>query len=207
MLIRIILLLSWLIPLTAKADAHARAIEEAKVLYNQRKPALSQLKDAAAFGDAESQFYLAEELSGPLEQMTQEAAFWYEKSAAQGDMYAMYRLAFQNTDVCQALQNCPAGGVPAQAWKAKLTGLAQSRSKHGDGEAMSMMYLLTDDLDWLEQSANAGDASSQWLLANRYREGHGIFLIPSNRKKEEERLLKLPPRMACRKRRSSTPGC
>lgn len=191
MMIRVIFLLSWLIPFTAKADADTNAIEEAKLLYNQRKPALPQLKQAAALGDPESQFYLAEELSGPLQQMTQEAAFWYEKSATQGDMYAMYRLAFQNTDICQALQTCPAVGLSAQDWKNKLTRVAQSRSALGDSEAMSMMYLLTDDLDWLEKSASAGDANAQWLLASRYREGRGVFIIPSNRKKEEERLLKL----------------
>jgi len=50
---------------------------------------------------------------------------------------------------------------------------------------------VTGDLDWLEKAANAGDASSQWLLASRYREGRGVFIIPSNRKKEEDRLLKL----------------
>ncbi|MBH3361501.1 tetratricopeptide repeat protein [Pseudomonas sp. URMO17WK12:I11] len=191
MMIKVIFLLSWFIPFTAKADANTNAIEEAKVLYNQRKPALPQLKKAAALGDPESQFYLAEELSGPLELMTQEAAFWYEKSAAQGDMYAMYRLAFRNIDICQALQSCSAIGLSAQDWKNKLTRIAQSRSARGDSEAMSMLYLVTGDLDWLKKAANAGDASSQWLLASRYREGRGVFIIPSNRKKEEERLLKL----------------
>ncbi len=139
-MIKVIFLLSWFIPFTAKADANINAIEEAKVLYNHRKPALSQLKKAAALGDPESQFYLAEELSGPLEHMTQEAAFWYEKSADQGDMYVMYRLAFRNIDICQALQSCPAIGLSAQVWKNKLTRIAQSRSARGDSEAMSMLY-------------------------------------------------------------------
>lgn len=51
-------------------------INQAKVLYNQRKPATLQLREAAGLGDPEAQFYLAEELRRPFFAMTQEASMW-----------------------------------------------------------------------------------------------------------------------------------
>lgn len=166
-------------------------INQAKVLYNQRKPATLQLREAAGLGDPEAQFYLAEELRRPFFAMTQEASMWYEKSAAQGNLYSMYRLAFSNNGTCKALQTCPKGSKSASEWNTLLLQTAENRAAQGDSEAMSIMYLATKELKWLEKAADAGDPESQWLLANRYREGQGVFFIPSNRKKEEERLLKL----------------
>jgi len=166
-------------------------INEAKALYQQRKPAILQLRKAAELGDPEAQFYLAEELRRPLFAMTQEASMWYEKAAAQGDLYSMFRLAFANDGTCKTMQTCPKTSKSANEWKTLLTKTAENRAAQGDSEAMSIMYLATKELKWLERSADAGDASSQWLLANRYREGRGVFFVPSNRKKEEERLLKL----------------
>lgn len=175
-------------PARAVADP---VINEAKALYQQRKPAVFPLRKAAELGDPEAQFYLAEELRRPLFDMTQEASMWYEKSAAQGDLSSMYRLAFANDGTCKAMQTCPKSSKSASEWKALLLQTAENRAAQGDSEAMSIMYLATKELKWLEQAADAGNPGSQWLLANRYREGQGVFFVPSSRKKEEERLLKL----------------
>ncbi|MEX5490691.1 tetratricopeptide repeat protein [Pseudomonas fulva] len=166
-------------------------IAKAKILYNQRISAIPQLRAAAELGDAESQFYLAEALSQPLFTMSKEAYTWYEKSADQGDLYAMYRLAHQETQVCKIMRNCIYPERAPSDWKKQLISIAKEKAKLGDGEAMSILYFMTDNLTWLEKAADAGDSNAQWLLANRYSEGRGFFIIQKNRKKAEERLLKL----------------
>ncbi|MEO8646128.1 MAG: sel1 repeat family protein, partial [Pseudomonas sp.] len=50
-------------------------------LYNQYKTAAAELRIAAEAGDAEAQFYLAEELRKEKQLMTAEAQKWYEASA------------------------------------------------------------------------------------------------------------------------------
>lgn len=172
-------------------EQDAAIIAKAKILYNQRVPAIPQLRAAAELGDPESQFYLAEALSQPLFTMSKEAYAWYEKSANQGDLYAMYRLAHQSNEICKIMQNCIAPERAPSDWKKQLISTAKEKARLGDGEAMSILYFITGDLTWLEKAAEAGDSNAQWLLASRYREGRGFFIIPNNRKKAEERLLKL----------------
>jgi hypothetical protein len=62
------------------------------MLFNQYKGAQSELRIAAEGGDAEAQFYLAEELRKEKQHITIEAYKWYEAAAEQGDFYAMIRL-------------------------------------------------------------------------------------------------------------------
>lgn len=165
-------------------------IKTAKKLYDQYKHPIAELRLAAETGDAESQFYLAEELRGPSGIMTPEAMHWYEKAAIQGDLYAMFRLATSDSEICTILQNCPSSTIPPRGWKAKLIELASLKSAGGDSQAMSIMYNATGKLEWLEQSAAAGNPEAQWLLANHYFDGQGFFW-PGRRMKEVERLLKL----------------
>jgi len=186
-----VVLTTLLLPAAWSDEQGTAIIANAKILYNQRIPAIPQLRAAAELGDPESQFYLAEALGQPRFTMNKEAYAWYEKSANQGDLYAMYRLAHQDDTVCKIMQNCIDPDRAPSDWKKQLISTAKEKARLGDGEAMSILYFITDDLTWLEKAAEAGDSDAQWLLANRYSEGRGFFIIQNNRKKAEERLLKL----------------
>ena len=122
--------------------------------------------------------------------MTPEARKWYEASAAQGDYYSMFQLATAGGDLCAVANKCPSGIKSAGDWLELLIKTAEPRAMKGDAEAMAIMYNAKSDLTWLEKSAEAGYAPAQWLLANRYSEGEGGFLLPWNRKSAEEKWLK-----------------
>jgi len=160
------------------------------LLFNQYKNAQFELRIAAEAGDTEAQFYLAEELRKEKQFMTAEAKKWYEASAAQGDYYSMFQLATAGGDLCAVANKCPSGIKSAGDWLELLIKAAEPRAMKGDAEAMAIMYNAKSDLTWLEKSAEAGYAPAQWLLANRYSEGEGSFLLPWNRKSAEEKWLK-----------------
>lgn len=176
------------------ANAHLTPDEQSAksrgiLLFNQYKNAQLELRITAKAGDAEAQFYLAEELRKEKQLMTAEAQQWYEASAAQGDYYSMFQLATAG-DLCAVADKCPSGIKSAADWLDLLIKTAEPRAMKGDGEAMAIMYNAKSDLTWLEKSAEAGYAPAQWLLANRYSEGEGSFLLPWNRKSAEEKWLK-----------------
>jgi TPR repeat protein len=152
------------------------------VLYNQYKIATPELRIAAEAGDREAQFYLAEELRQQKQYITADAKKWYEAAAAQGDYYAMFKLATSKSDLCNTMNNCTKGTKNPGEWLEHLWKIAEPKANSGDGEAMYIMYLATTKLDWLEKSAVAGYAQGQWLLANRYKEGESFF-YPGNVKK------------------------
>ncbi len=160
------------------------------VLFSQRKPATLQLENAAKAGDAESQFYLAEELRNKARSITPEAAFWYEKAALKGDIYSLYRLATMDNDLCMLMENCPISGKKHLWWREVLQHVLEARIQNGDGEAMQMMYMLSTDFQWLKKSAAAGYAEAQCWLADKYLDGKGFFW-PGQRNAESMRLLKL----------------
>jgi TPR repeat protein len=158
-------------------------------LYNQYKPAESELRIAAEAGDTEAQFYLAEELREQKRYITKESQKWYEAAATQGDLYAMLRLATSNSDLCSLLNSCTDGSKKPAEWLELLNKEAGLQAKDGDGEAMYILYLATGKLEWLEKSAVASFARGQWLLANRYKEGERFF-FPWKRNEEVGRWLK-----------------
>ncbi len=160
------------------------------MLFNQYKPAETELRVAAEAGDPEAQFYLADELRQKNQRMTAEAQKWYEASASQGDYYSMFKLATTSEDLCTVTSQCPQGSKKPSEWLDILIKTATPRAMTGDGEAMAVLYNATSDIEWLEKSASSGYAPSQWLLANRYAEGKGTFLLPWKKAKIEEELLK-----------------
>jgi TPR repeat protein len=181
--------------LSGYANAHLTQDEQSAksrgiLLFNQYKNAQFELRIAAEAGDAEAQFYLAEELRKEKQFMTAEAKKWYEASSAQGDYYSMFQLATAGGDLCAVANKCPSGIKSAGDWLELLIKTAEPRAMKGDAEAMAIMYNAKSDLTWLEKSAEAGYAPAQWLLANRYSEGEGSFLLPWNRKSAEEKWLK-----------------
>lgn len=165
------------------------AKERGLALYNQYKPATVELRIAADAGDAESQYFLAEELRQQKQYITEESQKWYEAAASQGELYAALRLSKSNNDLCAVINNCPEGSKTKEEWRIFLIKEAERRSNNGDGEAMYIMYLVTGKLEWLEKSAEADFGRSQWLLANRYKEGEK-FLLPWKRNDEIGRWLK-----------------
>jgi TPR repeat protein len=102
----------------------------------------------------------------------------------------MFKLATTSEDLCTVTSQCPQGSKKPSEWLDLLIKTATPRAMTGDGEAMAVLYNATSDIEWLEKSASSGYAPSQWLLANRYAEGKGTFLLPWKKAKIEEELLK-----------------
>lgn len=165
------------------------AKERGLVLYHQYKPAAAELQIAAEAGDAEAQFYLAEEFRQQKQYITADAQKWYEAAALQGDLYATLRLATSNNDLCEVMNNCPQGSKKRADWLELLNKEVARKANNGDGEAMYIKYLASGQLEWLEKSATANFPRGQWLLANRYKEGEKFFL-PWKRTEEVGRWLK-----------------
>jgi hypothetical protein len=151
------------------------------MLFNQYKPSESALRIAAEAGDAEAQFYLAEELRQKSQYITPEAEKWLEAAGSQGNLYAMLRLARAANDLCATMNNCPLGKKTREEWLTQARELAASKASKGDAEAAYVVYLATSEFEWLEKSAASGYALGQWLLATRYKEGEGSFLLPWKR--------------------------
>jgi TPR repeat protein len=166
------------------------AKEKGITLYNQYKSSEPELRIAAEAGDAEAQFYLAEELRQKSQYITPEATKWYEAASAQGNLYAMLRLARSQGDLCATMNNCSPGKKTPAEWLKQARELAASKASKGDAEAAYVMYLATAELEWLEKSAESGYALGQWLLATRYKEGDGSFLLPWKRAEAVERWAK-----------------
>ena len=174
----------------ALTSDQAIAKEKGITLFNQYKSAEAELRIAAEAGDAEAQFYLAEEIRQRSQYITPEAKKWLEAASAQGDLYAMLRLARSDNDLCTTMKNCPPGQKTSAEWMNIVKELATSKAEKGDAESAYVMYLATGQLEWLKKSAESGFAQGQWLLAIRYKEGNGSFLLPWKRSEAVENWAK-----------------
>jgi len=152
--------------------------------------AASLIEVAAKAGDPESQYYMGEIERQKSTFISSEAQQWYQKAADQGDIYSMLRLATADNKLCQLLENCGVTVKAAEEWADSARTLGERRARQGNGEAMFQLYLLTNDLDWLIKSTDAGFPEAQDWLAVQYQEGAGYFLIPGKRDKEIERLFR-----------------
>jgi TPR repeat protein len=144
---------------------------------------------AAEAGDHEAQYYLGESLRRKNHYMNPEARKWYEASAAQGDLYAMIQLGRIVKDLCTFSNNCPPNQKMPAEWLNQAKKIALPKAIQGDAEAMYIMYELTVDESWLEKSAIAGHALSQYWMGVIYRQGKGFFL-PWKRGEEVEKWFK-----------------
>ncbi|WP_139110544.1 tetratricopeptide repeat protein [Pseudomonas syringae] len=160
--------------------------EEGLALYNMHfdAEAVPLLELAAQAGDPEAQYYMGEIQRQKTMFMSLVAQRWYEKSADQGDIYAMLRLATADNTVCKLSENCASFVKTPEQWGNLARNLGRQGAAQGDGEAMFQLYLLTSDFGWLIKSAEAGFPEGQNLLGLYYQEGKGIFLIPGKREKE-----------------------
>lgn len=161
------------------------AKERGIVLFKQYKTAEPLLRIAAEAGDAEAQFFLAEEIRQEKQHLTNEAYKWYEAAANQGDLYSMIRIGRANNDLCTTMKNCPTGKKEPKEWLIKAKNIAIDKSDRGDAEALYIMYELTAERDWLKKSAIAGDAIAQYRMAIGDRQGEG-YILPWKRQKAVE---------------------
>ena len=155
------------------------------MLFNQYKGAQPELRIAAEDGDAEAQFYLAEELRKEKQYITAEAYKWYETAAEQGDIYSMIRLGRNSSDLCRIMNNCVIEKKKPDEWLSEATKIAKEKADRGDAESLYIMYELTANRDWLEKSAYAGSPIAQYRMAIGDRQGEG-FLLPWNRDQSVE---------------------
>jgi TPR repeat protein len=156
------------------------AKERGIILFKQYKTAEPELRIAAEAGDAEAQFFLAEEIRQNKQYITDEAYKWYEAAATQGDLYSMIRIGRTDNDLCLTMKNCPTGKKEPKEWLAEAARIAKEKSDRGDAEALYIMYELTAEREWLKKSALAGDAIAQYRMAIGDRQGEG-FILPWKR--------------------------
>ncbi|VXC97299.1 conserved exported hypothetical protein [Pseudomonas sp. 8Z] len=141
------------------------------------------LREAAEAGDREAQYYLGEALRLSKRYMTAEAQKWYQAAAEQGDIHAMLRLASKR-DLCGTLETC---SQDQDYWRQRAYKEGLERTKKGDLQAMSQMYAVTGDADWLKKAAEAGSPVGQYQLANYYKNGKGWFFSSSARQEAVEK--------------------
>ncbi|WP_240924829.1 tetratricopeptide repeat protein [Metapseudomonas otitidis] len=168
------------------------AKERGLMLYNQHKAISAEpyLKEAAEAGDREAQYFLGEALRFNNRYMTEEAYKWYAAAAAQGDYYAMYRLARTSSDLCSVIGNCSPDGKTAKEWLVLGRETAKALAEQGDAEAMYVLYYLTTKIEWLEKAAEARNPEAQYDLAQYYQKGNGFFFPPWKRSERTCQLLK-----------------
>ncbi|TDF84071.1 tetratricopeptide repeat protein [Pseudomonas sp. H9] len=166
------------------------AKERGIMLYNQYKPAETELRIAAEAGDAEAQFYLAESLLNKNRQMTAEARNLLEASATQGNLYAIIRLSKGDGGFCEITNNCPTDFKKQYEWRQDLFLTSKNLAAKGDPEGLYVFYRITGKPEFLVRSAEAGFPIAQYWLADRYRNGEGFFWLPWQRSQEIERWFK-----------------
>lgn len=179
---------SWAASLTPEQQL---AKDKGLALYNQYKAVSAEpyLEIAAKAGDREAQYFLGEAIRLNSRSMTADAYKWYAAAAEQGDYYAMYRLSGTKSDLCSAMDSCPPGEKTQGEWLLLGRKTAQDLADAGDGEAMYVLYYLTNNFDWMERSAEAGFSVAQYKLARLYDQGEGFFFPPWKRAEAVERLM------------------
>ncbi|MGB7388711.1 MAG: sel1 repeat family protein [Pseudomonas neustonica] len=190
---RFTLILVWLLAMPAWADLtpeQQAAKQTGITLFNQYRTAEPQLRIAAEAGDAEAQFYLAEELRLRDRFMTEEVVHWLEAAAEQGHSYAMIRLGHSGNSLCSVVGHCPEGSKTPEQWLAEARQLNEPKAVQGDPEAMYLMYQITFKTEWLERAAEAGHALAQFWVAGYTEDGMGFYFWPGSREEAVEKWYK-----------------
>lgn len=154
------------------------AKKEGLAIYNVHQDlryALPLLAVAAHAGDPEAQYYMGEIERKRVKAITNEAYAWYEKSALQGEIYAMLRLATADSSFCEKSETCAQRQKTPNEWRGTARDLIEKLVDQGDGQALLQLHFLTGNDYWLIQSANAGFPEGQNLLGVKYLIGGGVF--------------------------------
>jgi TPR repeat protein len=161
-------------------------------LYKQEKNAERELRIAAEAGDAEAQFYLAQqlrqmELSKALD--SKESVKWFVASANQGNLFSLYQLS-HNVNVCVIASFCPKGEKSRGEWDQEYKKTLMEKFASNDlqqlgelndwvakSDVVGEWFHLQDELryaknhrvedtrEWLVHSANQGNFNSLLRLA------------------------------------------
>lgn len=190
---RLLFILIWFsaMPVWAGLTPEQQAAKKTGItLFNQYRTAEPLLRIAAEAGDAESQFYLGEELRLRDRFMTKEVVHWLEAAAQQGHSYAMIRLGHSGDSLCAVVGNCPEGSKTPEQWLAEARQLNESKAAQGDAEAMYLMYQITFDVEWIEKAAEAGHDLAQYWWAVAIKQGEGFYWWPGSRQEAVEKWYK-----------------
>jgi len=169
----------WLCCLVAFAAVQASPIAAAQstgVRSGTLSPAVAQVADAAAAGDAESQYTLAQmyHSGSGVPKDPAAAALWLQKAANQGHANAQYSLG---TSYLLG-DGVPKSTASAIEWlnKSAQQGntLAQANLGaiylNGDGVAQNFRVALS----WLEKAAAQGLPLAQYSLGKMHQNGYGV---------------------------------
>lgn len=94
----------------------------------------------------------------------------------------MIRLSGVNNDLCAAMKICPESRKLPAKWQKMALATGEKETNNGNAEAMYLMFRLTGEDKWLEQSAEKGYSFAQYYLPNGYRGGKGFFSHQTERK-------------------------
>ncbi|WP_157720704.1 tetratricopeptide repeat protein [Pseudomonas granadensis] len=161
-------------------------------LYNQEKNAEPELRIAAEAGDAEAQFYLAQQLHQQEIDTAldpKESLKWFVASANQGNLLSLYQLS-HNVKLCVAARFCPKGEKSWDEWHQEFKKTLMEKFASNDlqqlgelndwvaqSDVVGEWFHLQDELryaknhrvedtrDWLVHSANQGNFNSLLRLA------------------------------------------
>lgn len=144
--------------------------EDGYVLYQQKFAgmALEKFKDAANLGHVEAAYYAANIIRQDYTYINEESERYYLQAANGGDVYAMLRLA-QDDSTCGILRDCEYDG---SKWLERAMETAHRRAELGDSDAMLQLfsiYWMKDQrskaFDWTKKAAKHGNAFAQYWLA------------------------------------------
>ncbi|MEC7815790.1 MAG: tetratricopeptide repeat protein [Pseudomonadota bacterium] len=161
------------------------------LLYQQKFAgrALEKFKDAANLGHVEAAYYAANIIRQDYTYINEESEHYYRQAANGGDVYAMLRLA-QNDTTCGILRDCDYDGGH---WLEQAMRTAHRRAESGDSDAMLQLfsvYWMKDQrskaFDWTKKAAEHGNAFAQyWLAVGLIDEREmGFYWTDSSRRKD-----------------------
>lgn len=183
------LLIIFALACTAKAgDRRDEALfEQGYTFYQQHlaSSALERFKEAAELGHVEAAYYAGNIIRQNHTFITEESEQFYRQAAEGGDVYAMLRLAAEDS-VCGTLRNCD---YDHEAWIDRALDTALPLAEAGDTEAMmalSSVYAMkgesSEDFEWVERAAENGHVFAQyWMAVMLDEQNRGFYWTEARR--------------------------
>lgn len=173
----------------------ASLFQEGHLLYQQRlnESALIKFREAARLGHVEAAYYAGNIIRRKHTFITTEAERYYVKAAEGGDVYAMLRLAQQDS-LCGTLRDCD---YDSESWLQLAIATARPIAESGDAGAMmalSSAYAIkgdqSADFEWVERAAESGHAFAQyWMAVMLDEQNRGFYWTESGRREDVLRWL------------------
>ncbi|GGC80126.1 hypothetical protein GCM10011362_30860 [Marinobacter halophilus] len=176
-----------------RADA---LFQQGYTLYQQHSAssALARFKEAAELGHTEAAYYAGNIIRQDYTYITMESEQYYRQAAEGGDVYAMLRLA-QEDSVCGTLRECD---YDREAWLERALETAIPMAEAGDTEAMmalSSAYAIKGDrsvdFEYVERAAEKGHAFAQyWMAMMLIQQERGFYWTKAGRRKDALQWLR-----------------